>query len=173
LGDTVAAERKRRTRQHVIADMSFHHLGYLVVRCGFTFEAERADYGYDGSIFTFDSRGRIENSYMFVQLKATDRIRLSTDRKRILFRVSRRDISLWEDEIVPVYLVVFDARREKAYWIYFQKYIQERGIRAKKMKTETITVELVASQLLSRAAIAGWRRDKATVLARIGQVTHA
>lgn len=86
--------------------MSFHHLGYLVAQSGFTFEAEKADYGYDGAIFTFDRSGQIENSNMFVQLKATDNLRLSSDRKRVLFRVSKKDISLWEDEIVPVYLIV-------------------------------------------------------------------
>jgi hypothetical protein len=172
-GGIVAAEPKRRTREHVIADMSFHHLGYLVVRSGFTLEANRADYGYDGSIFTFDRHGRIENSYMFVQLKATDRIRFSADRKRVLFRVSKKDLSLWQDEIVPVYLVVFDAKREKAYWIYFQKYIEQRGIRAAMMKTESITVELGATQVVNRRTIVGWRRDKMVVLASLGEVTHA
>jgi hypothetical protein len=53
---------KRRTRAHVIADMSVHHLGYLIVRCGFTFEAVEADYGYNGFIFTYDNQGEIENS---------------------------------------------------------------------------------------------------------------
>ena len=38
-GATLAAERKRRSREHVIADMSSHHLGYLVAQSGFTFEA--------------------------------------------------------------------------------------------------------------------------------------
>ena len=168
----MAADRKRRTREHVIADMSFHHLGYLVVQSGFTFEAVRAYYGYDGSIFTFDRSGRIENSYMFVQLKATDRIKLSSDRKRVLFRVSKKDISLWQDEIVPVYLVIFDARREKAYWTYFQKYIELKGIRASKMRTESITLEIDASRTVNGRAAAGWRRDKAAVLARLRQVTH-
>jgi hypothetical protein len=119
----VAAERKQRTREHVIADMSFHHLGYRVVQCGFTFEADKADYGYDGAIFTFDKHGQIENSYMFVQLKATDKTKFSSDRKRVIFRVSRKDINLWQDEIVPVCLIVFDAKRETAYWVYFQRHM--------------------------------------------------
>jgi Domain of unknown function (DUF4365) len=172
LGGNVAADRKRRTREHVIADMSFHHLGYLVVQSGFTFEANKADYGYDGAIFTFDNDGRIENSYMFVQLKATDKIRLSSDRKRVLFRVSKKDISLWQDEIVPVYLVVFDAKRERAYWAYFQRYIERKGIKASKLRTETVTIELDTAKVVNRRTVASWRRDKAEVLAKIGKVNH-
>jgi uncharacterized protein DUF4365 len=80
-GAPVTAARKRRTRKHIIADMSFYCLGYLIVRCGFTFEAnQRADYGYDGSVFTFDAQGQIENSYIFIQLKATDNIKMSHDK---------------------------------------------------------------------------------------------
>jgi len=152
--------------------MSFYHLGYLVVRSGFAFEAVRADYGYDASIFTFDRSGRIENSYMFVQLKATDKIRFSSDRKRVLFRVSKRDITLWQDEIVPVYLVIFDAGRETAYWTYLQKYIELKGIRASKMRAESITVEIDASRVVDTRAVAGWKRDKAAILAKLRQVGH-
>ena len=168
----MTATRKRRTREHVIADMSFHYLGYLIVRCGFTFEANRADYGYDGSIFTFDAEGQIENSYIFVQLKATDNIKMSHDKKHVRFRISKKDVNLWQDEIVPVYLVVFDSIEVRAYWIYLQKYFEQKGIRARKLKTDTITIELDAAQIVNESAIEAWRIDKAAVLARVGQVNH-
>jgi hypothetical protein len=50
--------------------MSFHHLAYLVVRCGFTIQPIEQDYGYDAVIFTYDKSGEIESSNLFVQLKA-------------------------------------------------------------------------------------------------------
>ena len=153
--------------------MSFHHLGYLVAQSGFTFEGVRADYGYDGPIITFDRSGQIENSYMFVQLKATDKIRFSSDQKRVLFRFLKKDIRLWQDEVLPVYLVVFDAKRDKAYWIYFQKYLELKGIAASNIMTQTMTVEFDVNQIVNMRAVAGWRRDKAAVLAKIGQVAHA
>jgi hypothetical protein len=152
--------------------MSFHYLGYLIVRCGFTFEADRADYGYDGSIFTFDAQGQIENSYIFVQLKATDNIRMSHDKKYVHFRISKKDVDLWQDEIVPVYLVVFDSIEVRAYWIYLQKYFEQKGIRARKLKTDTITIELDAAQVVDESAVEAWRTDKAAVIARVGQVSH-
>jgi hypothetical protein len=151
--------------------MSFHHLGHFVARCGFTFEATRADYGYDGSIFTFDANGEIENSYMFVQLKATDRIRLSKDGRYARFSIARADVDLWQDEIFPVYLVVYDAQRDKAYWVYLQKYFQKKGIRAQKMRGQSITIEL--ARRLNENAVRSWRDDKIEMLARIGTVDHA
>jgi len=142
-----------------------------VARCGFTFEATRADYGYDGSIFTFDANGEIENSYMFVQLKATDRIRLSKDGRYARFSIARADVDLWQDEIFPVYLVVYDAQRDKAYWVYLQKYFQKKGIRAQKMRGQSITIEL--ARRLNENAVRSWRDDKIEMLARIGTVDHA
>jgi hypothetical protein len=168
-----AATKKRRTRAHVIADMSVHHLGYLIVRCGFTFEAVEADYGYDGFIFTYDNQGEIENSNMFVQLKATDRVKLYKDQKRILFRISKKDMRLWQDEIVPVYLVLFDTKKEKAYWVYLQRYFEEKGLRASKIKTDTINVELDATRTVDEQAIKGWRDDKSGRLTKIGNISHA
>ena len=67
-------KRKQRTRQHVIASMSLHHVAYTVVKCGYTLEATQSDYGYDGLLFTYGDTGEVENGNIFVQLKATDNI---------------------------------------------------------------------------------------------------
>ena len=64
-----AARRKRRTRAHIIADLSLHHVAYRIVKRGHTIEPIRSDYGYDGSIFTYNGRGEIENGNIFIQLK--------------------------------------------------------------------------------------------------------
>jgi hypothetical protein len=37
--------RKRRTREHVIADLSVNHVERMVLRCGWTVERVRRDYG--------------------------------------------------------------------------------------------------------------------------------
>jgi hypothetical protein len=157
---TVRRTRKQRTREHIIADQSFHYLAYRVVQCGFTVEAIRSDYGYDGSIWTIDERGQIENSSIYFQLKATDAISLSSDGSKVLFRISKRDIALWEDEFMPVYLIVFDTARELAYWVYLQKYLEAKKIRATDLPGETLLVEIGVSNLLTIKAIRGWRADK-------------
>jgi hypothetical protein len=47
------AERKRRTREHVIADLSVHHVEGLALKCGYTVQRTIADYGYDLRLETF------------------------------------------------------------------------------------------------------------------------
>ena len=112
------SRRKRRVRSHVIADMSYHHLAYLIVSATFTVEATRSDYGYDLSIFTFDAAGEYENGNIFVQLKATDHIKMAGDGRSVVFRIAKSDIYTWESEPFPVYLVVFDVKNECAYGAY-------------------------------------------------------
>ena len=52
--------RKRRTREHVIADLSVNFLERQVLLCGFTTERMAHDYGVDLEIFTFNRVGEIE-----------------------------------------------------------------------------------------------------------------
>ena len=55
-------KRKIRTPEHVRADMSLHHVTYGVVKCGFSIEASRADYGYDASVAFYSHNGEVEIS---------------------------------------------------------------------------------------------------------------
>jgi hypothetical protein len=157
----------------VIADLSFHHVAYRVVKCGFTLEADKADYGYDGFITTFDQNGYVDNAYILIQLKATDKIKLSLDGTTVLFSLAKKDINLWQDEFVPVYLIVFDSRLEIAYWIYFQKYLESNDVRASNIITKSLRVRISRKNVVNAKAILGWRADKERVLAEIGRVTHA
>lgn len=163
--------RKTRTRKHVIADMSLHHLAYIIVSCTFTLEPTRADYGYDLSIFTFDAAGQYENGNMLVQLKATDRLRRDSQTGDIMFRISKRDVLTWESEPYPAYLVVFDARQGKAYAIYLQRYFAASGLSAAIMTGRSVEVHLPPAEV-DMATVRQWRADKNAILARIGTMRH-
>jgi hypothetical protein len=163
--------RKRRVREHVIADMSLHHLAYIIVSCTFTVEITRSDYGYDLSMFTFDKTGQYENGNVYVQLKATDNIRLTESGNSIRFRIKKRDIRTWESEKFPVYLVVFDALLEKAYALYLQQYLKGASISSATMKKESIEI-LLPNQVIDLNTIESWRTDKISVLKRMGALTH-
>lgn len=164
--------RKTRVRKHVIADMSLHHLAYIVVSCTFTVEAIRSDYGYDLSVFTFDNAGQYESGNMFVQLKATDKIKVDPKAHAIKFRIDKRDIMTWENEPFPVYLVVFDATRGKSHAIYLQRYFAEAGISSATMKTASVMVLLPDTEV-DEATVRGWRDDKNKILGQMGAMTHA
>jgi uncharacterized protein DUF4365 len=167
-----AREKKKRTREHIIADMSLHYLAYRVARCGYTFRAEVADYGYDGYIVTFDGDGLVENGNIFVQLKATDKLKVSASGSEIKFRISKRDIRHWQDEPFPVYLIVYDAQMRRAYWLYLQHYFEATGIRAEKLTNDSLTLRIPARNVVNLAAIKRWRRNKEQALRRIGAIEH-
>jgi Domain of unknown function (DUF4365) len=157
----------------VIADLSYHHLASRVVGCGFAIEGVAKDYGYDCVITTVDEHGFIENAYILVQLKATDNVKVSRNRKSVLVRVSSDDVHLWEGEFVPVYLVLFDAKRRIAYWVYFQRYLQKRGIIAGELERSSLLVKIRTSNNINKRSIRRWREDKRRFLAAVGKVRHA
>ena len=160
--------RKTRTREHIIADLSFHHLARLVVREGFTVEAFGSDYGYDLTIYTFDEQGEYENGNIFVQLKATDHIKVLSD-GRIAFQLDRRDIATWEGEVFPVYLVVFDAAAEQAYALDLGHHLRASGITSATMPTAAVTVHLQALEITG-GTMREWRSRKNDVLAQLKAV---
>ena len=62
---------KTRVREHVIADMSFHYLGYIIASAGFTLQTIQSDYGYDLASTRLTSDGQYENGNMFFVGSAT------------------------------------------------------------------------------------------------------
>jgi hypothetical protein len=169
---TAAIARKTRTRQHVIADESESHLDNFVHGCGFTIEYFRKDYGYDAFINFFDDKGQVENGNVYVQLKATDKIRMSKNGRYVFFTISTRDIKLWQDAFMPVYLVLYDAAAELAYWVYLQQYLERKGIRAATLITNSLTIRIDVKSVLDIASIQRWRTDKNNALKQI-KVRHA
>jgi hypothetical protein len=63
---------KRRTREHVIADLAVNHVERQALLCGHTVERVRSDYGVDLLLFTFDASGEMEDGYIPIQVKATE-----------------------------------------------------------------------------------------------------
>ena len=114
--------RKRRVRKHVIEDLSFNYVEKQAILCGFSMERFDNDYGYDIAIYTYNEFGEIENGQIFAQLKATDFIRYSKKENAVLFSLSKKDLSLWLYEPLPVLLIVYDAQEDIAYWLYLSKY---------------------------------------------------
>lgn len=167
------SRRKKRTREHVIADLSLHHVGYQIVKCGFTIDVIRSDYGYDGSIFTYNDQGEIENGTIFIQLKATDHIDRYKKRTGFWFRIAKKDIDLWQGEPFPVYLILFDTVSETAYWLYLQKYLKRNRITSTNMKGDSLVVSMDATQIVDAKSVRTWRAEKARVLAEIGSISHA
>jgi hypothetical protein len=110
-----APQRKRRTREHVIADLSVNHLERHALLCGYSVERVANDYGIDLRIYTYNQDGEIENGEIQLQLKATDDIKIVSRTGMVSFRLDRADSITWLHEPMPVFLVVYDAAAEVGY----------------------------------------------------------
>lgn len=106
--------RKRRTREHVIADQSLVHVQQFVVNAGFTSEAVSKDYGYDVTVNTFDEAGLIEGGAILIQLKAAEVLTPHADGLHFAFDLDMRDYDLWTEEPNPVFLILYEATTRRA-----------------------------------------------------------
>jgi hypothetical protein len=100
------AARKKRTGEHMIADLSAHHVEGQILRRGFTAERVVHDYGVDVYRTTYNTLGEVENDFVLFQLKATDRLKRTSDSSAIVFPLARADLDWWLVETFPVILVV-------------------------------------------------------------------
>jgi hypothetical protein len=80
--------RKRRTREHVIADLSVNHVERFVLRCGWTAERTVHDYGIDLVMDTFNEVGESDTGRVSFQLKATDHLQLRNKGRTIAVRLN-------------------------------------------------------------------------------------
>ncbi len=157
--------RKKRTREHVIADLSANHVERFVLRCGYAVERLEKDYGLDLALFTFDHDGNLESGVVWMQLKATDDLRLDTDRNAIVVRLARADLLSWLADIYPVILVVYDARLDKAYWVHLQEYFRDRLLLARLWRRASLTIYVPVENVISEEAIRRFALLKAQALA--------
>src|SRR5581483_3736158 len=101
--------RKRRTRQHVIADQSINYTERCIIDEWHTPLRVAHDYGYDLIVITYDQYGYVESSSIRMQVKASETLdRSGAD---YVFDVDVRDYNLWVNEAAPVFLILFEASR--------------------------------------------------------------
>ena len=115
--------RKRRTREHVIEDLSENHLERRVLLKGHLLRRPERDYAVDVTMFHFANDGEIENGEVRFQLKATDNLKIIKQGTIISFPIKTGDLHYWALEIFPFILVVFDAKADKAYWLDVKEYV--------------------------------------------------
>jgi hypothetical protein len=156
---------KRRTREHVIAALSVNHVERMVLKCGFVVQRSDPDYGYDLRLETFDERGNVEAGHMPLQLKATDDIEeyaLATE-EAFSFPISTKDYRLWSEEVMPVFLILYDAVLEEAYWLHAQGDHRTQP----RPDGDTIRVHVPRHQVLGVRTIRAMRQRKQATLEAI------
>ncbi len=120
----VTYSRKRRTREHNIADLSVNYVEKFALLNGFSVERIYSDYGYDLNVYTFNEKGEFENGSIFIQLKATDKLKSVNNNSEVSFSIDKKDINTWYNEPYPVIFILYDAKNEVGYWVYIQQYLK-------------------------------------------------
>ena len=164
--------RKRRTREHVIADLSVNHVERHALLGGHVIERFTNDYGIDLELFTFNREGEIEEGSILLQLKATDRLRLRPNLKDFSFRIDRRDLVLWLAQPMPVILIVYDARGDIAYWLYVQSHFRNRKGFNLFTAGKTVTVKLPFGNVVDARAIQDFVRYRDQILEQTRKGIH-
>ncbi len=165
--------KKRRTRHHIIAELSENHIEYFVLLCGFSIERIEKDYGYDLEIYSYNDDGEIENGLVYLQLKSTDHMERYDRVGYFSYSVEKAHLETWLYEPMPVILVLFDVEKEMAYWVYIQAYFEEKGISLDNIKQETFTIHFDKKNIVNTKAIMKWKKYKDDVLAQQqGYIKH-
>jgi hypothetical protein len=154
------AARKRRTREHVIADLSVNHIERQALLCGFSVERVRHDYGIDLILSTYNKKGEVESGEVFLQAKATDRARYVGNGQFVAYRLERTDLRAWLGQPLPVILVVYDGPADRGYWLYVQAYFAKQPGFNLKQAGATVTVRIPTANVLDPSAVrtfAGYR----------------
>lgn len=159
--------RKRRTRQHIIADQSVNHVERYVIDEGHTVLRLVSDYGYDLVMMTFDEYGHAETGLIFLQLKAAEA--LTRSGKNYAYDLDVRDYNLWKGEQLPVILVLFDAGTRRAYWVHVQAYFAG-GSRRPRKNAKTVRVLFDPRRVFNHRAVNAIRALKAPVAVRLVEV---
>jgi hypothetical protein len=130
----------------------------FIIDEGHTAQRLEYDYGYDLILFTFDERGFPEEGAIYLQLKASEKLRKAA--AGYIYDLDIRDYNLWKSEPMPVLLVLFDAGRRRAYWLHIQAYFAENVSRKPKRGTRRVRVYVPIGHALTRKAVAGIRMLK-------------
>lgn len=166
------APRKKRTRQHVIAAQSVNYVERFIVDEGHTAERWANDYGYDLVLYTYDQEGYVEEGSVYLQLKSSESLKASRD--KFVFDMDLRDYARWTREPMPVILILFDASKRRAYWLYVQRYFVEDPSRKPRQGVRTVRIRVPRRQVVNRMAIKAMRTYKQRVLQQAeGGIDHA
>ena len=155
--------RKRRTREHVIEDLSENYLERKVLLKGHLLRRPERDYGVDVTMFHFDDNGEIENGEVRFQLKATDHFQFIRNGTAISLPIKTRDLNYWAMEIHPLILVLFDAKADHAYWLHIQSYVKENPERID-FNNETVHVHIPMKNELTDSSIDHFRKTSLQII---------
>jgi hypothetical protein len=153
----------RRTAEHKIADLSVNHVERIFLEAGHVPQAILKDYGYDLTVTTHDVRGFAENGLIYLQLKASQRLRSGAGSRGYSFSILRKHYEQWRKEPSPVFLIRYCATSKRAYYLYLQPYFDARPSLFKRGR-KSATIFIPKANLLDESAVRYMRERKRNIL---------
>jgi hypothetical protein len=164
--------RKRRTREHVIADLSVNHVERQALLCGYVVERQVYDYGIDLRLLTFTKDGEIEVGHVLLQVKASDHLKIRPQQASFPFRLERKDLVFWLGEPQPVILIVYDGRKDRGYWLYVQSHFRKWKGFDLFAAGKTVTVQVPTANVVNPAAMRRFGRFRDRIMEQSKEVVH-
>ncbi len=162
--------RKRRTREHVIADLGVNHVERHALLCRDCVERIRFDYGIDLMMQTYNRLGEIENGRVLFQVKATNHLKISPDGHSVSCRIDKSDLRYWLGELMPVILVQYDAKQNVAYWLDIQEHFRTWENLGGESKQTTLAIPRI--NVLDRKAVQAMARKKNAIIKTMKEGRH-
>jgi len=164
--------KKRRTREHVIADLSANHVERQALLCGYSVERRLHDYGIDLVMTTYDPLGNDEDGEILIQLKATDQLKLVSAGQMATCRIQRADLRTWVNEPMPVILVVYDAGADVAYWLYVQQHFQQHPRLRPHQGPADVTIRIPRTNVVNDTSMRHFARCRDHLLTQMKGLEH-
>lgn len=137
--------------------MGINYLERQVLRRGHQLQRPGLrEYGCDAAMLHFSEDGQIEDGEVRFQVKATDSLSLVDDGRNAVCRIETAHIRHWYWQLYPFVLVLFDARKERAYWLHIQAEVDQRNDLLSPRR-KTVSLRLPVSNTLSVRAIDRFR----------------
>jgi hypothetical protein len=168
----MAGVRPRRTREHVIAAQSHNYVEKFFIDRGHVVSRPGEDYGTDVLVTLYDESGYLEPGSVFLQLKASDSLNYSINGSYISFRIEIKHYNSWMAEPAPVFLVLYDATKVKAYWLYVQEHFESRAGARPKKSAKTVTVRVPTKNVFTARTVDYIRDRNGAVQDQIKGVSH-
>lgn len=148
----------------MIASQSRNYIEKFFIDKGHTADRPSEDYGYDLLVNTFDEHGYAESGDFRIQLKASDGLKFRKDGTFISFQVTSKHFELWANELMPVFLILYDAKERAAYWFDLGEYVNEHRSRRPSAGTQTITLNVPVANRFTEATVDHMRACKSRAL---------
>ena len=105
-----------------------------------------------------------------MQLKATDHLKRTPDGGAVVCRLERRNVLKWLGETYPVFLIVYDAQQDVAYWLYVQAHFRDSPRRVGAGRT--VTVHVPVANRVTEEAVRRFAAAKVAVRPQMKGVRH-